>query len=756
VSTNGVYPTLDDVRDILDRDGYHPILLPVSRGRKNPIKKEWNDITYEQTQEPGYQKELETCGNTGVVLGKCDDLCTIDCDTDAFMNRMLELNPGFVLTLTTMGRRAGQFWFYCPGDRPHKIEYLKVRKESPLAVGGKKVETDGTVKVGEFWAEGGQSIICGIHPDGPRYRWIDKSQPLTIDFSEIIWPEDIIITWEKDRKSKQSTTGSRKSDDLLVRAIAALSIDKLWEYFNYPARNGNPVCSPFREDRTPSFSVYDEGRRWRDHGNDEHGDSFDFYQRAKGQDSKSAFVGFIEMAGLGGELKGARYSTGTAAKASQNVPPPKAKPTIDELFQTLEIYFDPDRSCFWTKNSRGNWMKVSGGDVVRYLEELGYSSERGKGETCSETGLILNRIQKTMSVEYAASLAGYHKGLTEYRGNLLLIIDSPVLVDPAHGNWSILNELVLNMLGPKQALYFYGWLKIALEALRGGDFRPGQALVLAGPKNCGKSLLQNLLTILFGGRSAKPHQYMTGSTSFNGDLFCAEHLMIEDEQPATDIKSRRNFGVKIKEITANDTQRCHFKYRSGTTLRPFWRLTISLNDEPENLMILPPWDDSVEDKIILLKAEQSEMVMPTVTNEERAVFWSALLAALPALVYHLLNWEIPEDLIDHRYGVKAFHHPELLDALGALAPEARLMELIEAEIFKPVIPTGRPSDPWEGTSSALELRLTNDISPVRYQARALLSWPGACGTYLNRLQKLYPERITFHKTRKDRLWKIAP
>ena len=169
--------------------------------------------------------------------------------------------------------------------------------------------------------------------------------------------------------------------------------------------------------------------------------------------------------------------------------------------------------------------------------------------------------------------------------------------------------------------------------------------------------------------------------------------MIEDEQPATDIKARRNIGVKIKEITANETQRCHFKYRSGITLRPFWRLTISLNDEPENLMILPPWDDSIEDKVIILKAESHEMGMPTATNDERATFWNALIDCLPAFVDFLFNWEIPERLSSHRYGVTHFQHPGILEALGALAPEARFIELIDAEIFKLVSPTGPRINP---------------------------------------------------------------
>jgi hypothetical protein len=433
-----------------------------------------------------------------------------------------------------------------------------------------------------------------------------------------------------------------------------------------------------------------------------------------------------------------------------------AESSLGSLLQRFATYYDPDRSCYWTKNARSSWIKVSGDDVSRHLSELGYRTRARQGEACSETARILNRIQKTMDVEYAASLAGYKKGILEYRGKRLLILDSPIFVTPVHGDWTLLAGFLLNLLGAEQLPYFYGWLKIALEALYNGKFRPGQALVFAGPKDCGKSLLQNLLTVLFGGRSAKPHQYMSGATDFNGDLFCAEHLMMEDEEPANDIRARRNLGTKIKEVTANVTQRCHHKYRTGISLEPFWRLTISLNDETENLMILPPWDDSIEDKIILLKASPAKMPMPSVTDEERGAFWAKLVATLPAFVDYLFKLEIPKKLFSQRYGITHFHHPEILEALGALAPETQFLELIDAEVFKYVHPIGRPKEPWEGTASALELNITDDASGVRYAARKLLSWQGACGTYLGRLQRMRPKRVSFRRGHRDRIWTINP
>jgi len=40
--------------------------------------------------------------------------------------------------------------------------------------------------------------------------------------------------------------------------------------------------SPFRDDRNPSFSISQQGRKWKDFSSDEGGDCIDFYQRATG------------------------------------------------------------------------------------------------------------------------------------------------------------------------------------------------------------------------------------------------------------------------------------------------------------------------------------------------------------------------------------------------------------------------------------------------------------------------------------------
>jgi hypothetical protein len=107
--------------------------------------------------------------NTGVILGSASgELCTIDCDITRLAEVTLVLNPRLASTLRTRGARGCQFWLYVTGERPRKVCPLKVKANSPLALGGKS-PVGGLVTIGEFRAEGGQSIIRGIHPTGCFY-----------------------------------------------------------------------------------------------------------------------------------------------------------------------------------------------------------------------------------------------------------------------------------------------------------------------------------------------------------------------------------------------------------------------------------------------------------------------------------------------------------------------------------------------------------------------------------------------------------
>ena len=233
---------------------------------------------------------------------------------------------------------------------------------------------------------------------------------------------------------------------------------------------------------------------------------------------------------------------------------------------------------------------------------------------------------------------------------------------------------------------------------------------------------------------AKPYLFMSGKTSFNSDLFEAEHLMVEDDIASSDIRSRRSFGNYIKQFSANEEVQHHAKGKQALTLKPLWRMSISCNEEPENLMILPPMDDSLMDKMIILKTYRNPMPVPTETPEERTAFQERIRSELPAYLHYMFNLEIPEPLRSPRYGIVAFQNPEILNAMNDIAPEFQLLELID-ELFD------ERKVPWEGKAVNLECALQNCGETVT-QARKLLHQSNTCGIYLGRLADKRPDRVT--------------
>lgn len=420
--------------------------------------------------------------------------------------------------------------------------------------------------------------------------------------------------------------------------------------------------------------------------------------------------------------------------------------------QCPPVHYDFVRQCYWTKNKRDEWITINETSLRRHLRQHGFSPKRVEGESLSPLDACFNKIQNEFDVAYAGPLAGYPKGPVTICGRRILVTDSAKLITPEERPHSIIEKILWNMLGEQQLPYFQGWLKTACESQACGIRRPGQALVLAGKGDSYKSLLQNLITEILGGRSAKPYRYMSGATEFNGDLFGAEHLMIEDDIASCDIRARRNFGTRIKEFTVNEVQSCHPKNRPALSLTPFWRMTISVNDEPENLLILPPLDESLKDKLILLKASKQESVMPTITLEERKRFWQALLAELPGFIWKLMHWEIPADIKGGRFGVLHFHHPDLLQALEDAAPETKVLALIDTA-FKHGVWNKEKETKFEGTAEELESQL---MLQYPADARRLFTWSNAVGTYLGRLADKYPERVQRHRTASERLWIVKP
>lgn len=423
--------------------------------------------------------------------------------------------------------------------------------------------------------------------------------------------------------------------------------------------------------------------------------------------------------------------------------PTKKKPKEDTPLEgepapkkpnAIEVWYDAGAKSFWAVNGVGEWQELTKENLGLILRANWYSTYEKLTNSLTILESKLLDIIQNHSVHFAGRIAGRYPGMTEICGDKCLITRGPKVPDPKYGSWKLIRKLIKELLGD-EALYFYAWMKAAYNALRAGPpFPPGQLFAVAGPVGSGKSLLQMMVTEMLGGRMAKCYRYLSGQTPFNGDMIGCEHLCIEDEVAKSDIKTRRYFGSSLKSLLVNKQQSAHPKGRAAFTTEPFWRVTMTLNDEPEALMILPPLDTDLADKVTLLQACVATMPYPSKEIPTIGAYWSALKAEIPAYLFALQRWNIPKELQDIRYGVKAFQNAELLRKLTSLSPESKLWTLILQSGL-----LDNAMDGWSGSSVDLEKELQERDKTG--QVRELLYYPTACGVYLSRLARSMSDNV---------------
>lgn len=415
-----------------------------------------------------------------------------------------------------------------------------------------------------------------------------------------------------------------------------------------------------------------------------------------------------------------------------------------------DCYFEPKSGGYWLKFCNGQFVQLGVADLKLHLMHHGIGKQDSKVFGVTKAESFIFKTQTENFVDYAGPLAGYRIGLHKLNdGSRALVTSEPfdVFDEPKEcGEPKRIVEFLGDLLCENGAAVerLLLWMKVATEALREGSFQPGQVVVFAGPPGCGKSLAQELVNRLLGGRKAKPYAYLSGKSQFNGELAGAENWVIEDEEASTDIRTRRSFGTGIKQATVNRSLSINAKGKQAITVDVFRRPSISLNDEPENVAILPPMDASIADKVMLFRCRCAQLGKNPLPP---------LLKELPALRYYLSRMTVPKGLRDSRFGVVAYHDLSLLEMLVEISPESRLRSLIDEVIFaEPTNPKTVRRATWQGSAEQLEKELRS--SSFSFAVEKLLYYSTACGVFLGRLANLEPKRFTATKSKGRTNWLI--
>jgi hypothetical protein len=384
----------------------------------------------------------------------------------------------------------------------------------------------------------------------------------------------------------------------------------------------------------------------------------------------------------------------------------------------LDVYFY--KHDYFMANPDGTYQERRIAEFRRDLENRGLDQKWHND--------LFEVIDHHRAVSFAGPLSGHKAGLYHYNNEPILVTKGPYIIEARKGPCPKIMAILEGMLGPQQLPYVLGWLKNARGSMLKGILKPGQVLILCGPKNCGKSFTQeHIFTPMLGGRSANPFAFMVGITGFNSELFAAEHWMIDDEVPQEDPKARRQVGALIKQIASNESGRWSKKNVDALKLPLFARLSISCNDDDHSLLVLPPVDESLEGKVILCAVQRSDFQWPN-SDEKRRNLLGELDGEYPGFAHLLDSYQIPESLSDQRYGIAGYQDQTIAKKLARIGQEFELLTLARLAVEHAKTQTF----PFEGTADEI-YKLIHETEHLKDGLRRITSSPDGLGRIFSRL-----------------------
>jgi len=365
----------------------------------------------------------------------------------------------------------------------------------------------------------------------------------------------------------------------------------------------------------------------------------------------------------------------------------------------------------------------------------------GGKETASEIDKALVAVQKTKRIQNVAPFICNPQEVVEYNGIRYLNINTRRMMLPAEedGPFPWLAEFfekswdpAVDVNGVSQADYCLAWLKRFWESGLQGCLASGQIMFIAGDSGHGKTFFSNFIMGCIAGGFSNASEYLLGGSSFNKELGEVAVWAVDDGNAALDNGTRKKFSASIKGLVANPSVSYQPKYLDSSVLPWQGRLIVTCNTDPESLSIVPTTDNSIVDKLMLLKFGAWKPSFPA-----NAIIEARVRGELPFFLRWLAAWGPPASLQgDSRYGVKSFLHPELLGHSRELSAFSHLIDdlnsLRKDEVF---IPKGESR--WEGSAGDLA-RAGKDFFPIRASATQLGVW----------LSQIHKEGITPWLTRR--------
>jgi hypothetical protein len=382
-----------------------------------------------------------------------------------------------------------------------------------------------------------------------------------------------------------------------------------------------------------------------------------------------------------------------------------------------------DGKSYWTKEGV-LWCRILTEEMTRRMRVLyKLSSKNGNKDTASEIDKALVAIQQTKRVQNVAPFIYKPEEIIDYNGLKYLNTNHRKMMEPADtdGDFPWLKEFLVSPgiwdkakdeNGVKQTEYFLAWLKRFWESGRAGRLLSGQMVFIAGDAGQGKTLLSSFILGQIAGGHSDASGYLLGGGDFNKELVEVGVWSVDDGSATIDGTSRKTFSNNIKKVVAQTEILYHPKFQDASKLPWQGRVIVTCNTDDESLSIVPTTDNSITDKLMLFRLGEWSPSFPP-----NNILEAKIRGELPYFLRWLSNWTPPKSIMaaagQNRYGVKSYHHPEILKHSQNLSAATHLMTDMDELRNMPESPMFNGDKvAWEGTAGGL-VRLGKDFFGTR-------------------------------------------
>jgi hypothetical protein len=383
-----------------------------------------------------------------------------------------------------------------------------------------------------------------------------------------------------------------------------------------------------------------------------------------------------------------------------------AKYQEDRIGRAVADMYADNEQHYYRRITNGDWDRIGIEAARRHLKgTYNLSDSVRKGESLSEVDRVLHHLEMNRRIEGALPFPHRPESVIEWHGNTYVntAANRVRLMKPsdAPANWGsdfpFISQFLTTLLVDEQNLVvFLAWLKHWYKSCYEGRPQRGQAVFIAGPTGTGKSFLSlELLSSIFGGYADVRQCFVEGAR-FNSSMFDRAVWSLDDSTILGDRRNHQKFSGIMKACVANPSMPYEKKYGYSGHCPFTGRFICTLNDDPVSLGILPDTDQSLLDKVILLRSDAYQAVVAETPEKNHEI----VMSELPSFLRWLLDWEVPEWVkLDSRFGIQAWHDTQILEEARSVSDSLTVLQAVELFIndYTPAV----EGEPWTGNATAL-------------------------------------------------------